>query len=353
MEKYRLYDDNLHLFAQMIRDIESAKEYVYLETYRFGNDSMGAKFRNALTKKAKQGVEVKILMDGYGSDADESFFKELKSHGGEIKVFRKIVFNPAMLKKNNFRDHRKLIIIDDRTSYIGSSNITQHSLSWRESNLRMEHAISKKFKSIFMQNWEISDKFYFRKRKHVSPLHFGEFEIIRDVPSFRFRRVRKKRLSLIRSAKKRIYIETPYFLPGFRIREALTKAAGRGIDVRLIMPVASDVRIADIVRQKYFGKLHHGGVRIFFYRPEFIHSKAMLVDDQVFGIGSSNLDHRSATLQFEINLYGKNKSIVKKVDAHFKKTLLGCEEFDFDSWQNRSLFIRFMERLLSIIEYWL
>lgn len=351
MRRYTFFNDNIELYAEMLKDIEAAEYYVYLETYIFSNDSLGRKFKRALLKKAKSGIEVKILVDGVGSAPNKNFFKELIEAGGEVRIFREFQWCFRIVKKNTFRDHRKLLVIDNNIAYIGSSNIFGKSLGWREANLRITGNAAPFLKKAFLGNFDLFDKHFFTSKGSIIPLEGERLEIIGDTPSLKFRNVRKRHLSMIKNAKNEIMIESGYFLPDFRIRKELKEAQERGVKVTVVVPKNSDVRLFDMLREKYLGKLHEQGINIMLFAPEVLHSKIFIVDHKYFMLGSSNMDHRSYTLTFEMNLCGTNHHIIKKLLAHFQHTLTECEPFDYKKWKKRSLSQRVLEKLLSTIRY--
>ncbi|HNY01208.1 MAG TPA: phospholipase D-like domain-containing protein, partial [Bacteroidales bacterium] len=256
--QYRVIDDTLKYYTLMLNDIEQAKEYIFLETYKFSNDHMGVRFRDALTRRAREGVMVKVLIDSWGKGpVSETFFTDLIAHGGEVRFFEKITINTDVFTRGHRRDHRKIVVVDDSVTYIGSANITGYNLNWRELCLRMEGEIAVAFKKVFLENFNAFNPFIItNKVTHTRKIRFGDFEIIRDVPSIQFQRLRKRYTQLIRQAGKSVVVETPYFLPGFQLRKALMEACGRGVDVKVIMPKHSDVRMIDILRNKYLGLLH-------------------------------------------------------------------------------------------------
>lgn len=351
MRKYIFFDDNVQLYAQMLKDIESAEKYVFLETYIFDDDNIGRKFKRTLLKKAKEKVDVRILVDGIGSTANKSFFRDIVEEGGDVRIFREFEWSFKLVKHNSSRDHRKLLIIDGGVVYVGSSNITSRSLVWREANLRINDELVKFFEKIFLENFNLFDKRLFLSRKYVLSFVHREFEIIRDVPSLKYRNTRKKQISMIRNAKKEVLIESAYFLPDMRMRKELKDVRERGVKVTLAVPKYSDMRIVDMLREKYLGSLHEYGINIMLYVPEVLHSKLMIVDEKFFIVGSSNMDHRSNALQFEINLFGSNRHVVKDLVTHFHQTLSDCEAFDYDRWKRRSWAQKLIEKLLSTVRY--
>lgn len=346
-EPYQLFSDPLKYYNAMIVDIESAQKYVYLETFRIAKDEIGERFRHILTKKAKEGVIVKILVDYWGAGSiDQSYFEELIKYNGEVRFFEKIIFNTDVFTKSHRRNHRKLLLIDDSISYIGSSNITGYNMNWRESVLRMTDNITPVFVKLFMQDFRNYNKYIQSNNDNTKTIINGNFEIIRDAPSIKRKNINRKFIKLIKEAKRSITIETPYFLPGFFMRKALIDATLRGIQVNIIMPKHSDVGLIDILRNKYFGILYKSGISILFFEPNNLHAKLLLIDRKIFAIGSSNFDYRSFRYMYEIMMFGVNRSIATQVHQHTKKTISDSSKFDYEKWKNRPLINRFFEWLL-------
>jgi len=346
VKEYKLFDDPFKYFNAMLDDIEKAKDYIYLETYRLNNDSIGIKFRDALTRKSKEGLEIKLLLDSWGTSLPSNFFTEIIKNGGEIRYFLKLKFFWDFFTKNHRRNHRKLLIIDDTISYIGSANLTDYSLNWRESMLRIKSDISISFKKVFIEHYIIYNKYVFEKLIRIKKITHGKCEIIRDAPSLTRQRIRRRYIELIRTANSEVVIETPYFLPGFLIRKALIDAAKRGVNVKVIMPRHSDVGLIDILRTRYLGVLYKNGIKLMFYGPHNLHAKMMLTDKKVYSIGSPNFDYRSFRYQHEIVVVGEEKSVVKQINFHISETLKNCEEFNYEIWFRRSTFQKFFEWIL-------
>jgi cardiolipin synthase len=330
----------------MLSDIEKAKHYIYLETYRFNNDSIGVKFRDALTRKSKEGVEIKLLMDSWGTSLPSNFFSEMVKYGGEYRYFLKIKFFWDFFTRNHRRNHRKLLIIDDVISYIGSANLTDYSLNWRESMLRIRSGVTTVFKKAFLQHYTIYNKYVFEKLIKIRKLSYEGCEILRDVPSLTSQRIRSRYIQLIKTANREVVIETPYFLPSFFVRKALMDAAKRGVDVIIIMPRHSDVGLIDVLRNRFLGPLHKSGIRLLFYSPHNLHAKILLVDREVFSLGSPNFDYRSFRFQHEIVLIGTNNSAIEQIGQHISVTIKNSEEFRYDIWKRRSAIQKFFEWIL-------
>ncbi len=346
-EPYHLLAEPLKYYQAMIEDIESAKKYIYLQTFRVGKDVIGDRFRRALTKKAKEGVEVKILIDYWGAGPiNADYFKELTAHKGEVRFFQKIIYNTDVFTRSHKRNHRKLLLIDDEISYIGSSNITGYNLNWRESVLRMKSDITPQFVKLFKQDFKSFNKYNINTQRRTTPVKFQDFEILRDAPSMAFKRINNKFIRMIKNAREQVVIETPYFLPGFLLRKALMDAAQRGVKVNVILPKQSDVTLIDILRNKYLGPLSKKGVNFLFYQINNLHAKLMLIDDSVFALGSSNFDYRSFRYMYEIMLIGQDSQIINQIKKHTASTLDDAQPFDYLKWKNRPLINKFFEWIL-------
>jgi len=343
---YKLFDDPLKYYNAMLDDIAKAKSYVYLETYRFNNDSIGIKFKDALTKKSRKGVHVKLLMDSWGTSLPKQFFDELLGNGADVRFFQRLRWGWDFFTQNHKRNHRKLIIIDDRIAYIGSANLTDYSLNWRESILRIETNLAVTLKNVFLKHFELHNKLLIEKGIQIRKIILEDWEIVRDIPSITRQRILRRYLELIRNAKHQVVIETPYFLPSRYLRKAMIDAVGRGVIVKAIMPKNSDVGLVDLLRNRYLGPLHKAGVELCFYLPHNLHAKILLIDEKITSLGSPNFDYRSFRFQHEIILIGENPMVIEQVKSHIAETVKYTEPFDYDAWEKRSALQRFFEKLV-------
>lgn len=344
--KFKLFDDPLKFYNSLLSDIENAKHYIYIETYRWGNDQIGVKFREAITAKAKEGIDIKILVDSWATAVNAGFFLKLIAAGGEVRFFKKIKFYFDFFTKNHRRNHRKLYLIDNKIVYIGSPNLTGYSINWRELIIRLEDDIAVKFKKSFLESYKIYNKYIFNKFSFKKTIHHREFEIIQDIPSIYRQQIKTRYEKLIEEAEMDVYIETPYFLPGYKLRKAMMEAAQRGVNVNVIIPEHSDVRSVDILRSRYFGMLFKSGVKILFYNPGNLHAKCFLIDNRIFIIGTPNFDYRSFRYQHEIALLGRQPEIIQEIKNHINETLKKSSEFNYEIWLKRPLIEKFFERLL-------
>ncbi len=345
-EKYYLYDTPAKWYVGLMKDIIEAKKYIYIETYRLNDDSVGKRFLEVLSEKCKQGLDVRLLVDSWGTNFPESFFDSITSNGGNVKYFDKLKFSLDYFSKNHQRNHRKIVIIDDHITHFGSANITEYAQNWRESILQLNDDIALTFKRIFLENWRNANSNFFKKHRSLKTIRYRDFHIIRDIPSIYYQKIKTHFEKEIRKAKKEIIIVTPYFLPGYKLRRQMILAARRGVAVNVYIPSHSDVRLVDYLRDKYLGFLHQNKINLFFYKPTNLHAKLMLVDNEKYTIGSSNFDYRSFRYMHEIALSGNNKEICNLVNKFIVETQKDSNAFDFNKWKNRSVIDKFIGWLL-------
>jgi cardiolipin synthase len=365
--EFQIFSSPKEIYKKMLADITSAKKSIYLETYIYGKDKIGNEFKKALTKKASEGVKVFLLVDAMGSGKidilddiphlkniiglsgkiDKEDFKDLIKAGGNIRFFKEIRYVLRFFNENHERNHRKLLIIDEKISYIGSANITADCLNWRELVLKLEGRIAEHFIESFFYYWEKAGRI--TKKKLRMGFHKG-FQIIHDLPADTKTFTADKYVRLIRSAEKEICIETPYFIPPIVIRKALAEAVRRGVKVKLLLPYKSDLGMLDLFRNRYIGRLYKRGIEIYYYVPGVLHSKLLLVDDKFFLLGSSNLDYKSFMHQHEINLFGKDKKIISALRQFFDSGINQSKLFDYNEWRSRSSLKRVIELMGSLID---
>ncbi|MCU0370895.1 MAG: phospholipase D-like domain-containing protein, partial [Bacteroidales bacterium] len=188
---YRLFNVPAQYYDAMLQDISRARKYIYFEIYKFYEDEIGNRFREALTRKAAEGIEVKLLIDSWGASVPDQYFQELIKNRGEVRYFLKIKFVVDFFTKNHRRNHRKILVIDDKVSWIGSANVAAYSLSWRELMLRMEGELAGLFKKVFNLDFKLYNKYFFEKNSYIRLIRHGDFEIVRDVPSIAKKRINK------------------------------------------------------------------------------------------------------------------------------------------------------------------
>lgn len=331
---------------QLVEDIRAAKHYVYIETFRLNDDVVGRKVGEAMIQKAAEGIDVKLIVDSWGTHKSK-LMDEMEKGGVSVRFFKKLTITLRWFEKNHQRNHRKIVAIDDHISYIGSANFSKWSLKWRESILRLEnYELTKIFKRIFLENFMIYKK-KIKRRKYYKTINHDGFKIIREKPSIMHQKTRSYFMQLIDKAKKSVTIVTPYFLTGKAMRVKLAKAVKRGVEVAIILPMHSDVRSVDYLRDLFLGELHRNGVKFKMFKPGNIHAKMVLIDDCVFSIGSTNFDYRSFRYMHEINISGEKPEISKLIKEYMADTLKECANFNYARWILRPLH----QKIIGILLY--
>jgi len=346
--KYKFYSFSSLWYDDLLQDIYFAKKYIYLETFKINNDIVGKQLCNALIDSQKRGVKVRVLVDWWGTGTANPYVQSMIREGVEVRFFKKFIPSIFLFSRNHRRDHRKIVVIDDQISHIGSANFTAYNTAWRESILRIEGKMSTICKKIFIDNFKIYNKDLTHpsiRKAFRRTIRYNDFFFIREVPSIFSQRIKKNYIRLIQKAKKNITIETPYFLPGYRIYRELTQAIKRGVNVKILIPKNSDMKTVDYVRESLLERLCEKGAKILYYKYGNLHAKLLSIDDETFSIGSANMDHRSFKYMFEIAMIGTDSSVNSLVKEHLTHTESMSEELDIQTLKNRPL----IKRLLSLI----
>ncbi|WP_423798044.1 cardiolipin synthase [Neobacillus sp. SAB-20_R2A] len=351
-------------FDALFQDIQNAKIEINLQYYIIQRDSLAVRLRDELTKKAKEGIRVRVLYDEVGSRRmNRSFFKELIESGGEVEVFF-----PSFLKLINFRintrNHRKICIIDGEIAYIGGFNIGNEYLglvkkfgNWRDTHLRILGEAVNHIQGRFVLDWKqatnqetINHEAYSMNQER----HCGNsaIQIIASGPNSTTEHLKNMYLKLIMSAQKSVYIQTPYFIPDSSFMDACKIALLSGVDVRIMIPSKPDHPFVYWANLAYAGELLSYGAKILLYENGFLHAKTILVDQEVASVGTTNIDMRSFRLNFEVNALINDEKIAHDLYDLFVEDCNHSFELTLSRYQERSGFVRFKEsisRLLSPI----
>ena len=306
----KLLKDGAQTFEALLAAIRDARHHIHLEYYIFQPDTLGRLFLEALTQRAKAGVKVRLLLDAVGSARmRRRHLKALRRAGGEVAFFHKVhlfSFKPRF----NFRTHRKLAVIDGHTGFFGGLNIAKEAderlspAAYRDTHVRMEGSAVRWLQTVFLEDWNYTtgstqlEEEYFPSHAQAQP-HC--VQLIPSGPDLRFKAIRDVYFTAISTARQRVWISTPYFVPDEAMLTALTSAALRGVDVRLLVPKRSDSWVVTLAGRSYYDELLLAGVRLFEYLPRLLHAKTLLVDNALSVIGTANMDVRSFELNFEIS----------------------------------------------------
>lgn len=333
-------------YDAIIDAIEGASHHVHLEYYIFRPDVAGTRVRDALVRAAGRGVEVRVLLDAYGSrGAGRRFFAPLLAKSGELAKF--FPLDPVRRAWTvNLRNHRKLVVVDGRVGFTGGINIGDEFLPWRDLHLRIEGPAVRQLQQVFVADW------YFATRKDVvSRELFGRNEqsgtsvmqLVQSGPDTTVEAIHHLYFAAIASAQKRVLLSTPYFVPDRALLVALQTAALRGVVVRLVLPSRSNHRVTFHAGRSFYDELLGAGVHVHEYEGGFVHSKIAIVDGSFATVGTANLDVRSFRLNFELIGVLWDAKVVADLEALFEDDLAHSKEVDLATWRARGLSLRIAE----------
>lgn len=359
-----LFTDGQAKFDQLFKDIKSAKEYIHIQYYIIENDHLGHKLIEALTVKAKEGIQVRVLYDQLGSRGlPKRFFKEFLEAGGSVEVFFSSRLRFINLRMN-FRNHRKLVIIDGKIGYLGGFNVGDEYLGlnskfgyWRDTHLRIQGMAVYAMQTRFILDWNQASNHHdlsYVPSLYPKDISHGnvDIQIVTSGPDSQFEHIKYGYIKLILSAKKSIYIQTPYFIPDTSLLDALRIACLTGVEVNIMIPDKPDHPFVFWATLSYVGELLKVGAKVYLYKNGFIHAKAIVVDEEISSVGTANIDFRSFKLNFEVNAFLYNEEISQKLASIFHEDIKVSLLLSLEEYQCRSFNVRFKEsisRLLSPI----
>lgn len=346
-------------YRSFFEAMEKATHHIHLEFYIFRDDNIGTQIQELLIKKAQKGVEVRLIYDGYGSfNLNKDFLKKLEGNGVQTVSFSPLLL-PIRNKRIDYRNHRKILVVDGKIGFVGGINIGDEYLGktpeftyWRDTHLRIEGDGVKFLQHIFLQDWsfvakeKISGNWYYPS----CPDDLGKelIQIAASGPDSPWEAIMQMYFSMIATAEESIYLTTPYFIPNESISMAIRNAALSGLDVRIIIPGKPDNKFVLWASMSYLKRLLEAGVRVYQYQKGFIHSKTLVVDGLVSSIGTANMDLRSFKLNFEVNAFIYNEGVSKNLMEDFFNDLKNCQEINYYEYKNRSLLQKFLESLARL-----
>jgi cardiolipin synthase len=348
-------------FRHIIEELKRARHHIHLEYYIVRHDQIGNEIKDILIEKAHQGVKVRFMFDAVGSwQLSKSYINELKNAGIETVSFGPVKL-PFLNNKFNFRNHRKIIVIDGTIGFVGGLNIGDEYLGrnkgfgfWRDTHLMLKGEAVRSLQLIFLQDWYYMTSHSFLTAEYLSPQidyeTHGGVQLIPGGPDNEWSVIKNIFFSMITSAKKSVWIASPYFIPDEDVFSALKVAALSGVDVRLLVPNRPDKRIVFHASRSYFPELLEAGVKVYEYERGFMHSKIIIVDGELASIGTSNMDMRSFHLNFEVNAFLFRTKSTQKLVEEYLNDLEYSKPIDLKVFSQRHIGFRLLEstaRLLS------
>lgn len=309
-----IYTNGYDFFHMLLRDIGKAKNHVHIDSYIFNDDALGYMVADELMEKASQGVEVRVIYDDVGCwNVKNEFFERMREAGIEVHAFMPVKF-PAFTGKVNYRNHRKLCVIDGKIGYIGGMNIAtryikgRSGLAWRDTHLRIRGGAVYGIQRAFLVDWYFVDRTLITNRRfypEVSEKLKNDclIQIVTSSPISPWPDIMQGYVRILLQAKHYVYMETPYFLPTEPVLFAMRTAALAGVDVRLMIPYKTDAKLVEWASRSYVMQTVESGVKIYLYKAGFNHSKLLVSDDALCTVGSTNIDFRSFENNFEANAF--------------------------------------------------
>lgn len=339
------FSSGVEKFSALKADIAKAKKFIYLQYYVFSDDKIGREIASLLLRKASEGVEVKIIYDHVGSfRTRRRFFKRLREGGIEAYPFFKVHF-PVLGTRVNWRNHRKIAVIDGKVAYIGGMNVADRYLTggrrgcWHDGHLRVKGPIIRSILHSFAADWNFMGRPLPDGIDVADPKpqeeDFG-MQMITSGPVGQWSNIAMAYQKAIGNAKSSVWIQTPYFLPNEGLLKALQSAALAKVDVRIMMPRRSDSAMLTYASFSYIKESLQSGIKIYLYKPGMLHSKLMIIDDEMVSVGSTNFDFRSFEHNFESNLFVYSKRFNSSMRERFVADQEDCERVVPYKWNHRS-----------------
>ena len=359
-----IYTDGYQFFTALLQEISKARSHIHLDMYIFADDALGRLVADALIDKARQGVEIRVIYDDVGCwNVSSQFFERMREEGIEVVAFMPVRF-PSFTSKVNYRNHRKIIVIDGQVGFIGGMNIALRYVKgtkeqpWRDTMLKVTGGAVNALQRAFLVDWYFVDRTLLSDRKYY-PQHTaveGQLpnnclaQVVTSGPVTPYPEIMQGFVRIITGARRYLYLETPYFLPNDPVLFALKTVALAGVDVRVICPRHSDARFVEWASRSYLREVVEAGVKVKLYEGGFLHSKLMVCDDSISTCGSTNLDFRSFENNFEANVFFYDEGVALRMKKVFlDDELLSVSLTDLPQRMRAGFFTRLWESVTRML----
>ena len=372
--RVRLLQDGPDTYRAMFAAILAARDHINMETYILEDDEVGQRFMDALIEKQHQGVQVNLIHDSVGTlGTPAEFFQRLRDNG--IRTLEYNPVNPATAKAGwdiNERDHRKLLIVDGQTAFLGGINISSvysggsvhrqskirpdSALPWRDTDLQIEGPVVAELQKLFLATWQEQQGEPLPPLNFYPPLPPRGNEVVRAIgssPDDAYSLIYVTLLSAIASAETEVWLTNAYFVPDPQLLAALQAAVARGVDVRLVLPGKTDSALVFHAGRSYYHRLLRDGVVIYERREALLHSKTVVIDGVWSTVGSTNLDWRSFLHNHEVNAVVLGTEFGDRMRAAFARDVAQSDQITLEEWRKRSIGVRVKEQLARLWQYWL
>jgi cardiolipin synthase len=357
--KLQFFSTGREAFNYLLDDIANARDHIHMEYYIIEDDKIGRKIRDLLIQKAREGVEVRLIYDDVGSwKLSKKYINPLIEAGAEVYPFLPVRF-PFLTNKINYRNHRKIVVIDGTIAHVGGMNIADRYIEgnkevgqWKDMQLRIIGEAVHSLQIIFLTDWYFVSNQAITNNKYFPEVYVDEVRLVQITasgPDSDWASIMQAYFAAISTATDHIYIITPYFIPNESILTALKTAALGGVDVKIMLPYKSDSRLVYWSTLSFVSEMLEAGVKIYFYRNGFNHAKLMLVDGIFASIGTANMDIRSFDQNFEVNAIIYDEETTTSLESSFLTDLDDCIHYSLEEWNNRKWWFNFRESLARLM----
>lgn len=352
-----VYTQGDEMLLALIKELYKAEDHIHLASYIIDDDAVGHLIKDVLIDKAKEGIEIRVMYDDVGCwRVKKRFFEEMRDAGIEARAFMKVRF-PLFTSRVNYRNHRKIIVIDGKVGFIGGMNLAWRYVRgvkwgiWRDTHICLKGKAVYNLQSTFLIDWYFSDRSLITSSRYYPILkEVGSVmaQVVTSQPVGDWQHIMQGLIIAIAQAKKYFYIQTPYFLPSDTILQVLQTAALAGIDIRIMLPEKGDNRLIDFASHSYIADALRSGIKIYFYQKGFLHSKMMVSDDYLSTVGSTNMDFRSFEHNFEANAFMYNEALALELKQIYLDDLKHCVPVLAKTWKQRVFWHKFVESVLRL-----
>lgn len=359
----RILQNGEAFFPVLIEEMRRAKKHIHMQSYIYEDDEIGNQLKEVMIAKAKEGVEVRLLYDDFGSmRIRRGLVKELLQNGVQAFPFNRIRII-GLANRLNYRNHRKIVVIDGMTSFVGGINVADkyinkggEALYWRDTHLMIRGYSSMSLQQIFLADWNFCagsnitvNHHYFPLNEPLNPNQSAKLvQVTASGPDSDLPNILYAVIQAVNKAKKEILITTPYYIPDTSLQEALIIAALSSIKVKLLVPERGDSFFVTLASQSYFEELLAAGVKIYLYKKGFVHAKTFVIDRQIASVGTANMDARSFDLNFEVSAIVYDNDVAEELARDFFNDIQNAEELDLREWLRRPKWIVFLERVVRL-----
>jgi cardiolipin synthase len=355
-----IYTDGYQFIPALLAEIHKAKESIHLQTYIIGDDPVGRLVSDALIAKSHEGVEVRVIYDDVGCwRVKNKFFERLKEEEIEVRSFLPVRF-PQFTSKVNYRNHRKLCVIDGRVGFIGGMNLAlryvkgEKEQAWRDTHLKIRGGAVYGLQRTFLMDWFFVDRTLITSRKYYPPVDDNIHnnciaQIVTCSPVSPWPDIMQGYVRIINEAKRYVYMETPYFLPTEPVLFAMQTAALSGVDIRLMVPRKTDSHFLNWASRTYVNDVIASGVKIYLYDKGFLHSKLLICDDSLSTCGSTNIDFRSFENNLEVNVFFYDEGMALRLKSVFMNDMKNCFLLNSVPQKKLPFLFRMWESIVRVI----